>query len=362
VLWVDALPASSFHEGFGSHTRMLGGQGKDIRYHMNAARALELHKQLLLRTPHTGHDAGEEPLELSGADLAAVRAAGSVEELWQVRRRRWFRRWFRRRAPGRGRPARAAAGGGGQRAAVGGGGRRGPPRGSCAAGRCATRPSPAAATTTTTTTTATTTTTITTTTTTATHLSQAIGEDSWVLVPLGSVYRRDRTLEGTRLTLVRQPNGFEFSIRTPGTPHRWADYEEEMGAAWGAVLEALEGGSREEVADAVLAFGYFWYNLMPLARGTAGVGYASVLGLFYTAGLQVTASIPPNYQVGGGEGGLARWLGWRPWRVHARLGGPGRAAAAVLWRRRPEVCRPVRRCRWTGRPSWRLPLGSLGTL
>jgi hypothetical protein len=86
VLWVDTLPASSFLEGFGSHTRMLGGQGKDVRYHMNAARALALHKELLLRDPHTGHDAGEEPLELSGADLEAVRAAGSVEALWQVGR------------------------------------------------------------------------------------------------------------------------------------------------------------------------------------------------------------------------------------------------------------------------------------
>jgi hypothetical protein len=125
-----------------------------------------------------------------------------------------------------------------------------------------------------------------------------------VLVPLDSVYRPGRTLEGTRLTLVRQPNGLEFSIRTPGTPRRWADYEQEMGLAWGRVLAALEGGRREEVADAVLAFGYFWYNLMPLARGTAGSGYASVLGMFYAAGLNVTASIPPNYQVGGLGAGL----------------------------------------------------------
>jgi hypothetical protein len=41
------------------------------------------------------------------------------------------------------------------------------------------------------------------------------------VVPLTSVYRAHHSLEGTRLTLVRQHNGYEYSIRTPNTPTRY---------------------------------------------------------------------------------------------------------------------------------------------
>ena len=36
-------------------------------------------------------------------------------------------------------------------------------------------------------------------------------------------------MEGTRLTIVKfpkQPNAFEFSIRTPVTPNRWAEFDQ----------------------------------------------------------------------------------------------------------------------------------------
>ena len=36
-------------------------------------------------------------------------------------------------------------------------------------------------------------------------------------------------MEGTRLTIVKvpnQPDAYEFSIRTPVTPPRWADFEQ----------------------------------------------------------------------------------------------------------------------------------------
>lgn len=36
---------------------------------------------------------------------------------------------------------------------------------------------------------------------------------------------------------------------------------------------------------------------MPLCRGTAVVGYITLLGLFLAAGMEVTATIPPGLQV-----------------------------------------------------------------
>jgi hypothetical protein len=83
---VDLLPSSSFLEGFGSHTRMLGGQGKDIRYHSNAAAALQLHKRLLLAEPHSGYDVTDEPLIIGPEDREALEEVNSVAGLWQVGR------------------------------------------------------------------------------------------------------------------------------------------------------------------------------------------------------------------------------------------------------------------------------------
>lgn len=51
-----------------------------------------------------------------------------------------------------------------------------------------------------------------------------------------------------------------------------------------------------------LPYVYARYNFMPLARGTAASGYTALLALFWAADMPVTATIPPNYQVG------ALWL------------------------------------------------------
>jgi hypothetical protein len=50
-------------------------------------------------------------------------------------------------------------------------------------------------------------------------------------------------------------------------------------------------------AAAILTYAYYWYNFMPLARGTAAVGYTTILALFWAAGMPVTSPIPPSYQV-----------------------------------------------------------------
>lgn len=36
---------------------------------------------------------------------------------------------------------------------------------------------------------------------------------------------------------------------------------------------------------------------MPLARGTAAVGYTTMLGLFWAAGMPISSEIPKDYQV-----------------------------------------------------------------
>ena len=54
------------------------------------------------------------------------------------------------------------------------------------------------------------------------------------------------------------------------------------------------------MAQATLRYAFLWYNFMPLARGTAVVGYITLLGIFAAAGMPVTTPAP---KVGAGAVG-----------------------------------------------------------
>ena len=91
-------------------------------------------------------------------------------------------------------------------------------------------------------------------------------------------------------------------------------------------------------------FAFYWYNFMPLARGTAAVGYSTVLGLFWAAGMPVTAHIPKDYQVRchGWEGfDWSRPLPRRGWR----LGPPVQEASPGARTRMPSPVASARVCR-----------------
>lgn len=132
-----------------------------------------------------------------------------------------------------------------------------------------------------------------------------VGETFWVSTTCHSV-AFDKPLEGTRLTIQNMDKrGFEFAIRTPCTPSRWEEFDAEMAVAWEALCSAYCGegyGSNdllvlENVKDAILRMTYYWYNFMPLARGTAVVGYVVLLGLFLAANMEITTTIPEGIQV-----------------------------------------------------------------
>ncbi len=257
VLWVDLLTEREFTAGFGSHTPMFTGQTKCVRYYSRFDRALALAKRLLLAEGR-GFDAESRPVPVEGAAArAAVAAAASAGELWA-----------------------------------------------------------------------------------------ALGRDAWVVVPVASAAAPGSApLEGTRLTVVKldkrgaaggegadagarlgaaagteaaaagggaeppQPDAFEFSIRTPVTPARWAAYDAELAVHFDALLAALApaGGGASAAADAPVAdaagagaaalrFTYYWYNFMPLARGSALCGLAALLGALLAAGAPVRAPMPAGFQ------------------------------------------------------------------
>ena len=85
---------------------------------------------------------------------------------------------------------------------------------------------------------------------------------------------------------------YEVSIRTPVTPPRWREFDAELAAVWEGLLDALVSGDKPAAAVAILTFVYYWYNFMPIARGTAVCGHVTLLSLFAVAGMPLKAAIP----------------------------------------------------------------------
>lgn len=67
---------------------------------------------------------------------------------------------------------------------------------------------------------------------------------------------------------------------------------QELHVLWEQTLSCLEKADGPTIAKSILHFAYFWYNFMPLARGTAAAGYIFILSMFLAAGMPVTGSIP----------------------------------------------------------------------
>lgn len=50
------------------------------------------------------------------------------------------------------------------------------------------------------------------------------------------------------------------------------------------------------VSDLILTQTFFWYNFMPLSRGTAAVGYMALLAMFLALDIDISCEIPKDFQ------------------------------------------------------------------
>ncbi|CAL1372059.1 unnamed protein product [Linum trigynum] len=141
---------------------------------------------------------------------------------------------------------------------------------------------------------------------TCSDLYRAVGEDFWLATWCNSTAFEGKQLEGTRIALVKMGElGFDYAIKTPCTPSRWEDFDAEMAMAWDALCNTYCGenyGSTdfdvlENVRAAMLRMTYYWYNFMPLSRGSAAVGFIVLLGLLLAANMEFTGQIPKGLQV-----------------------------------------------------------------
>ena len=152
-------------------------------------------------------------------------------------------------------------------------------------------------------------------------LLAALGRDAFITVPVAAV-KTGGTLDGTRLTIAqggdRVPDGVDLSIRTPVTPARWTAYAAELAPHFDDLVDSVASRDAVRGGAAALALAYYWFNFMPLARGSAAVGFASLLGALLATGSPAASEPPPGVQIdwdailvrspGEFEAAVAPWL------------------------------------------------------
>lgn len=128
--------------------------------------------------------------------------------------------------------------------------------------------------------------------------------DFWVSTSCASLKSRAKTLDGTQIALQkRDPDGYDFTIRTPCTPDRWREYDAEMREAWlVAARRAAEvrrdTSARRFAVDAALVCFYYFVNFGALSRGTATTAYAVLVGTLLAFGFRPPLPpFPPNFQL-----------------------------------------------------------------
>jgi hypothetical protein len=123
----------------------------------------------------------------------------------------------------------------------------------------------------------------------------------FVIHSVRSLKHPKRLLEGTRVALRGlDPEGFEFTIRTPGTPERWVRFTEELAGCFHRLVDALaaysssEGEARDsdDVKKRALELYYYWVTFSPLTRGTAVCGIVALFAALQSCGLTLQCKHP----------------------------------------------------------------------
>ncbi|KXJ28211.1 tetratricopeptide repeat protein 13 [Exaiptasia diaphana] len=108
-------------------------------------------------------------------------------------------------------------------------------------------------------------------------------------------------LDGIMLMLSEGSGGnLVFSMDTATTPSRTASYHSELEYIWTQIqLEARKPSNKENdpLGQYILSLAYYFFNLMPLSRGSSAVAYTVALGLFLAAGRETTGKIPKGKEV-----------------------------------------------------------------
>jgi len=109
-----------------------------------------------------------------------------------------------------------------------------------------------------------------------------------------------KSLEGLNLSLSESGSNILFTMDTPTTPSRTAGYHSELDHIWRHLNDEMRKPGNKDVdvvGNDILSLVYYFFNLMPLSRGSSAVAYTVALGLFLAVGRETTGKIPPGKEV-----------------------------------------------------------------
>ncbi|XP_020626195.1 tetratricopeptide repeat protein 13-like isoform X2 [Orbicella faveolata] len=109
-----------------------------------------------------------------------------------------------------------------------------------------------------------------------------------------------KSLEGLNLSLSESGSNILFTMDTPTTPSRTAGYHSELDHIWRHLNDEMRRPGNKDVdvvGNDILSLVYYFFNLMPLSRGSSAVAYTVALGLFLAVGRETTGKIPPGKEV-----------------------------------------------------------------
>ncbi|CAI7855902.1 unnamed protein product [Closterium sp. NIES-54] len=138
------------------------------------------------------------------------------------------------------------------------------------------------------------------------ELHAAVGQDFSALTLIHSALHPGQRIPGTEFQVKRTNHSYDFYTETVMDADKWSKYDAEMTAAWESLRTAvLDARTQAEdpqlyhhrIQHAILSLAFFWFQVMPLTRGSAMGGMVAILGLSMAADMQTTALIPPNVHV-----------------------------------------------------------------
>uniref|UniRef100_A0A8C2QEI1 Tetratricopeptide repeat domain 13 n=1 Tax=Cricetulus griseus TaxID=10029 RepID=A0A8C2QEI1_CRIGR len=129
-----------------------------------------------------------------------------------------------------------------------------------------------------------------------------------------SLKDQGKEYDGFTITITGDKVGnILFSVETQTTEERTQLYHAEIDALYkdltakGKVLIlSSEFGEADAVCNLILSLVYYFYNLMPLSRGSSVIAYSVIVGALMASGKEVAGKIPK---------GKVCWAGRRPYMV-----------------------------------------------
>eukprot|EP00795_Rhopilema_esculentum_P013228 gene13228-4048_t len=122
-----------------------------------------------------------------------------------------------------------------------------------------------------------------------------------VALQIPSTRRKSSQLDGALLTLSGQrEDEMSFVLESVSKPARTNQFHSELEYLWGKLAEDVSKhrSSKESSSDinTVLTMLYYFYNFIPLSKGSSAVAYSVALGLLLAIGQEVTGPIPIGKQ------------------------------------------------------------------